>query len=114
MIKPECLCTKHLNGEHGEIHKHKHNFEKKHNMSGRFLPIIQIEPASMKKRHDALAEEINRRNKGGHKSPYEMPDISHLPENQRNAKVDLAYNILDLSMRCEKCAELIKKEYKND
>ena len=58
MIEPKFLCRKHLLGEHGEIHKHKHNFEKKHNMTGR---MGQIFPDKMQERHDLLAEEMLNR-----------------------------------------------------
>ena len=46
MIKPELLCRQHLLGEHSEIHKHKHNFEKGHSIKGRLYPISQKEPLS--------------------------------------------------------------------
>lgn len=54
MLPPEMMCMKHIVGEHGEIHKHLHNFEKKHNLSGRISPIVQISPYLMKQRHDEL------------------------------------------------------------
>lgn len=104
MINPQILCQNHLLGEHGEIHKHKHIFEKKQSIYGRIYPSVQIEPSKMKERHDELAEEMLRRGMK-HKSPYEMPDISYLPEPQRNAKVDIKYNFLDLIDRCSECRE---------
>jgi len=103
MLDPRIMCKKHILGEHGEIHKHRHNFVKKHSIKGRIFPIVQIEPASMKKRHDELAKYLN------HKSEYEMPDISHLPHNQREAKVDKNISISDLSERCEVCRKLMKE-----
>lgn len=108
MIDPKLLCRKHLLGEHGEIHKHKHNFEKHHSMSGRIFPIVLIEPSSMKTRHDELAREMLKRGYN-HQSPFEMPDISYLPENEINALVDMEYNIKDLSNRCPECREEIEK-----
>lgn len=56
MIDPAFLCRKHLLGAHGEIHKHRHTFEKKYSIDGRITPIVQIEPGSMKEEHDRLAE----------------------------------------------------------
>jgi hypothetical protein len=100
------LCQKHLLGEHGEIHKHKHNFEKHHSISGRISPIVLIEPESMQKRHDELAQEMIRRGYN-HQSPYEQPDLSYLSDNERYAKVDLDYNIRDLMDRCPECKERI-------
>lgn len=105
MVDPKLLCNKHLLGEHGEIHKFRHNFVKKHNMAGRMINPSQIDPHKMQERHDILATEMLRR-KMNHKSPYEQPDTSYLPE----ANVDIAYNLRDLSERCETCAHIIKGE----
>ena len=58
MLNPKFLCRKHLLGKHGELHKFKHNFEKKYNMSNRIL-LNQIEPLSMETRHNELVEEIS-------------------------------------------------------
>jgi hypothetical protein len=107
MIDPKKLCRNHLLGEHNEIHKHKHNFEKHHSILGRIYPIVLIEPDNMEKRHNELANEMLARNYN-HKSPYEQPDLSYLPKEQRYAKADVAYNIEDLCDRCEKCRDNLK------
>lgn len=109
MIDPKLLCNKHLLGEHGEIHKHRHNFVKQHNIKGRLFPIVQIEPISMKIRHDELAQEMIHRGMN-HRSPYELPDLSYLPEEFLNRKINLNISITDLISRCEHC----KKKIKND
>ncbi len=101
-IDPKLLCKKHLLGEHYEIHKHKHNFEKHHSISGRISPIVLIEPQNMKIRHDELVKEMIQRGYN-HNSPYELPDLSYLPDNQRYAKADAGYNIADLFDRCSEC-----------
>lgn len=106
MIEPSLLCNKHLLGEHGEIHKHKHNFVKKHNIRGRILPIAQIEPSSMQVRHDDLAAEMAGRGMN-HRSPYEMPDISYLEPIYREAKVDINNSKKDLCSRCAECKRRI-------
>ena len=102
MIDPKFLCRKHLLGEHGEIHKHKHNFVKKHNITGRIVPNVQIEPLSMLNRHDSLVKEMLQRGYN-HNSIYEMPDVSYLPIELRTAKVDIEKSIDDLSERCVEC-----------
>ncbi len=102
-IPPEFMCIRHLSGEHGEIHKHRKTFEKQHSIDRRMSPIVQILPAKMKERHDELAKFLN------HKSKYELPDLSYLPEKYLNAEIDLEYNIKDLSDRCPKCRKLLKK-----
>lgn len=104
MINPRLLCRKHLLGEHGEIHKHKHNFVKHHSIKNRIL-LDQIEPMSMRERHDALAKEMLRR-KFKHKSPYEMPDLSYLPEHERLHKVNQDNALQDLIGRCEECRKM--------
>lgn len=106
MLDPQILCKKHLLGEHGEIHKHRHNFVKKHSITGRIKPIVQIEPQSMQSRHDALAQEMIKRGYN-HQSEYVQPDISYLPQDEQIAKVDLNISIKDLISRCSECKKLI-------
>ena len=102
MVAPNLLCRKHLIGEHGEIHKHKHNFEKHHSITGRIYPIVLIEPDNMQNRHDELAQEMIARGYN-HQSPYAQPDLSHLSNSERFAKVDMEYNLKDLYSRCPEC-----------
>ena len=106
MVDPKLLCKKHLQGEPFEIHLHLHNFQKHHSVTGRISPVVLIEPASMKFRHDLLAQEMLTRG-GKHNSPYEQPDISYLPDWQQEVKADLNYNLKDLTTRCEECAKRI-------
>ena len=109
MVNPKLLCDKHLLGEHGEIHKHRHNFVKQHSISKRVSPVVQIEPNAMETRHDILADEMLHR-KMNHQSPYEQPDISYLPIYERNAVVDINNSLMDLSNRCPECAKRIQNE----
>lgn len=102
MIPTYCLCNKHLIGEHGELHKFHHNFVKKHSIKGRISPKVQIQPLSMKDRHDALVEEMVKRGMC-HNSPYKMPDLTHLPLNLLTAKVDILESVKDLIIRCPAC-----------
>ncbi|MFW6219844.1 MAG: pyrimidine dimer DNA glycosylase/endonuclease V [bacterium] len=113
MINPKYLCNKHLIGEHGEIHKHRHNFIKKHSVLGRLYPIIQIEPMSMLDRHDELVKEMIIRNMN-HKSPYIMPDVSYIDKQYLNLKVDRDYSIRDLMTRCEDCRKRIIEYERNN
>jgi hypothetical protein len=106
-INPELLCNKHLIGEHGEIHKHRHNFVKKHKITNRITPIVQIEPQNMETRHNQLAIEMLRRG-FNHNSPYELPDLSHLNDKERYAKIDINISIRDLKNRCPQCNEKLK------
>ncbi len=101
-IDVKLLCNRHLLGEHGEIHKHRHNFVKRHKISGRIFPVVQIEPERMKIRHDELAREIIRRG-FNHHSPYVLPDLSYLKDEERYAKIDVSISIRDLTNRCDDC-----------
>jgi hypothetical protein len=107
MVDPKVLCNKHLLGEHGEIHKHRHNFVKQHSIAKRISPVVQIEPQSMETRHDALAQEMLRRGMN-HQSPFEQPDISYLPVFEQLAVVDVQNSLRDLSARCPECEKNIK------
>jgi len=109
-IDPSLLCQKHLIGEHGEIHKHRHNFIKKHKITNRITPIVQIEPENMQKRHDELVLEMLKRGYK-HNSPYEQPDLSYLKAEERYAQIDINISIADLTNRCVECAQ---KMIKND
>lgn len=111
MLHPKMLCRKHLLGEHGEIHKHRHNFVKQHRITGRIYPIVLIEPSSMEDRHNILALEFKRRGYN-HESPYTLPDLRHLPEAERKAKANRLYNAVDLSKRCSACEKKIKRYWR--
>lgn len=107
-VLPEELCMQHLSGEHNEIHKHKHNFEKKHSIAGR-VEGNAVEPLSMKTRHDELAAELQKRAvEAGRKpphSPYELPDLSYLPEEHLNYRINQEENRALLRDRCPDCRD---------
>jgi len=88
-----------------EIHKHRHNFVKGHNIGGR---IGQIEPLAMKSRHDELVIEMQRRGYN-HKSTYEQPDLSKYDLD--GFIVNRKVSELDLVNRCSECKKLIEKLY---
>jgi hypothetical protein len=102
MIAPRLLCQSHLLGEHNEIHKHRHNFEKKHSIAGRVSPVVLVEPESMQARHDELADEMGRRGYN-HQSPYTQPGLEHLPPAHRFVVVDRELSVQELAKRCSKC-----------
>lgn len=101
MVKPALMCRSHLLGEHGEIHKHRHNFVKQHSIAGR---RGQIEPLAMQKRHDALAREMLKRGYK-HESPYEQPSTDHLPAVDRRGRVDRKASLRELLDRCQECRD---------
>jgi len=97
MVNPVFLCNKHLLGEHGEIHKHRHNFIRGHSIEGR---RGQIEPISMAFRHDVLTSEMSRR-RMNHQSPYSQPDLSMY--DLTGFTVDKEASLAELVSRCQHC-----------
>jgi hypothetical protein len=106
MIEPHLMCQQHLLGEHGEIHKHRHNFVKGHRIDGR-IEGNAVEPMSMQSRHDELEAEIVKRAIAAGReppcSPFEQPDLSAYPPEQRNYKIDVEAARAMLLERCEDC-----------
>lgn len=106
MIDPKCLCRKHLLGEHGEIHKHRHVFVKGWSIKCRLGVYPQIEPESMQDRHDALASEMLRRGYN-HNSCYNQPNLNNYTKEERTAKVNVSFSIQDLKNRCQDCLKIL-------
>ena len=75
MVDPKTLCRQHLLGEHFEIHKFRHMFIKKQDVSTR-MSRNQIYPDQMKERHDILVAEMLRRGYQ-HCSPYIQPNVDY-------------------------------------
>lgn len=108
MINPKFLCRKHLLGEHGEIHKHRHNFVKKHSIKGRIYPVVLIEPKKMEERHNDLSREMIRRGYK-HESHYEMPDINYLTLKEYFSRVNVDLSISELKSRCPECRKRMEE-----
>lgn len=112
MLPPECLCNKHLLGEHGEIHKHRHVFVQGHSIANRIKYPAQIVPLQMESRHKELAREMWKRGME-HKSSYSLPDLmGKYNPLQLAAIVNIKFNIEDLSSRCSECQDRIIKYFK--
>ncbi len=112
MTDPRLMCMQHLLGEHGEIHKHRHNFVKGHSMAGR-IEINAVEPLSLKTRHDELETEIRRRAvEAGRKppcSPFEQPDLDAYSDEHREYRIDREAARELLVNRCEDCCSRHKE-----
>ena len=102
MLPVHFMCQQHRLGEHAEIHKHRHVFEKGQSIQGRVSPIVQIEPLNMRLRHNLLMLTFKT-----HKFDYTMPDLSAYPDSQINVEVDIEYNLNDLYNRCSKCRKIM-------
>lgn len=114
MIEPKLLCDQHLLGEHGEIHKHRHVFEKQQSITGRVeKDFPDIEPDRMEYRHHELALEMKERG-FNHLSPYECPDLNYLSPSHRMARANIFHNLADLCKRCPDCKQRIMEALGNE
>lgn len=101
MVNTRWLCKKHLLGEHGELHKHRWTFEKKHRKD-KYIANNCIEPMSMETRHTELVAEMELRGYN-HNSPFSQPDVSYLPKEHNEYQVDRQAALDDLISRCPEC-----------
>lgn len=107
MINPKCLCRKHLMGEHVECHMIAGTINKQKSING-FIKNNLIEPESIKKRHDILAEEMIKRNYN-HKSSLIQPNIEYLSNFSKKYKINVESAKKDLYKRCEECKKRFLK-----
>lgn len=115
-ISLKLLCNTHLNGLHGEHHKHAPGFASGKSVKG-YIDNHCIAPATYRQRHDEAEAEMNRRKACGEmggkpiNSPLKVvPTFNHLPPEQFNFTPDLQYNLDKLIARCDECAKRIKQE----
>jgi hypothetical protein len=105
MVNPKLMCRKHLLGEHVELHMFVGCLLRKKTLAGFFEKGL-LEVHSIRSRHQALVEEMQRRGMQHH-SPllkfrsYEMGKI-----NRRQSKKELA-------SRCQECLERMNLERMN-
>jgi hypothetical protein len=96
-VNPKILCTKHLLGNHFEIHTAVGNL---HNNGTWVKSLIEhgyLEPQNFQIRHDELVEEMLRRGYK-HNSPLIINDIK-LPI----GCIDIDKSLSDLFSRCDEC-----------
>jgi hypothetical protein len=113
LCNPAILCRKHLLGEHNEHHKVYGSFRLKRSITG-YIENNCLEPMSLEVRHNELAEEMVNRGYN-HQSPLVQPDISYLPQHEREYKVDKEASLQDLLARCPECKanyDVLKKQVK--
>jgi hypothetical protein len=94
-VDPRLLCRKHLLGEHVETHMFCGS---KTSLEG-YIKKGLVELHNIKKRHDVLVVEMNRRG-WNHKSP-----IEDNPFRERRGVVDSENNLKELATRCKACRE---------
>jgi hypothetical protein len=98
MVDPRIMCRQHLLGEHAELHMIAGNIRLGRSIEG-YVRINAIEPRSIRRRHDELADEINLRGMK-HQSPLDFstdqyPDIT----------IDRQASLRMLIQRCPLCYE---------
>ena len=77
-VHPRIMCDQHLKGEHLEMHMFIGSIKRGTKMHG-YIKNNELEPLTIKSRHDELVEEMQRRGMS-HKSPIndDMGEILHI------------------------------------
>lgn len=104
LCDPKIMCTKHLLGEHLEVHMFLGHLQKKRKIEG-YLKSNCLEPRSIYQRHEDLAIEMIRRG-FHHKSQMNETDFSivlDLPIEHQYWKINKEENLKNLISRCERC-----------
>jgi hypothetical protein len=104
MVDPKMMCRQHLLGEHVELHMFCGTLKKKGSIDG-FIQNQLLEPNSIAKRHEELVKEMEARGMN-HKSPIEVPDLSYLPQNQKEFVVNKETSKAELLRRCQNCKHI--------
>lgn len=94
-VDPEKMCTKHLLGEHVEMHMFVGTINKGVSIQG-YVDKGLVDTTKIKERHDALVVEMTRRGMN-HKSPLEYQDRLSL------GSVDIRESHEELINRCASC-----------
>ena len=102
MVDPHSMCTKHLSGEHVELHMVAGWLRRGRRVDG-WVDTNCLEPLSIARRHAALAREMNRRG-WDHRSPLIQPPVAAYQRPE--ATVDKTAALLELRRRCSACRKL--------
>lgn len=106
LVPTECLCRKHLLGEHVEHHMFVGTILKKKSLKG-YLRDGFVQIHSIVERHEELVKEMKKR---GFNHQSALPDFQSWEE----GKVNIEFNLNDLSTRCCECRERIKKHHEKE
>lgn len=104
MVNPKIMCRQHLLGEHVECHMFAGNLLRKRQITN-YIQFNLLEPKSLISRHTQLVLEMINRGMN-HNSPLPKFDMSYLPEDQLNYKVNSLLSLNELLKRCERCKAL--------
>jgi len=116
MVDPKILCTKHLLGEHVEIHMFVGTIKKGKSLRG-YVDNNLVEPGCFVTRHnDLVREHISR---GGiHKSSLNLNEVIDLVDTLerdiRENNVDSKKSLQELLFRCPRCKERFDSLYASE
>ncbi len=107
MVNPTLLCKNHLMGEYREHFAIAGTLRLKKSITG-YIRNNLIEPLSLEQRFAAIKAEMLRR---GYKPKKQFiaPDMSYLPREQLNYRIDVGSSQADLLNRCTACRANEKK-----
>jgi hypothetical protein len=110
MVDPTQMCSKHLLGEHVELHMFMGSLNKGISMDG-YVRNNLLELPQIAKRHEMLVAEMRRRGYR-HQSPISAEHVHMLeeyyPEEVVNYRIDREAAARDLFERCPRCKERMK------
>lgn len=100
-VSPRILCRQHLLGEHYELHKLVGSIRRGYSITG-YVKKGLVNTRLIKKRHDALATEMRRRNMN-HTSPLRYTDKLKM------GRVNVSASLRELAKRCPECRALQRR-----
>ena len=109
MVPPQCLCRKHLLGEHVELHMLVGTLRRGKSIAG-FLAGGLVAPMDIFQRHEALVQEMLRRGYR-HQSPMSKTvfeeALEHVSPESLKGHVNWKENLAVLRQRCGDCKHRI-------
>ena len=112
MISPRHMCSKHIRGEHYELHLVSGAIAKNVNLNHirALINNRMLDLSKLAERHDELAAELVRRG-GNHKSDLWF-EFDLLPEsmNLSQVSVDASESLRELWCRCPDCRKLMQED----
>ena len=98
-VNPKKMCTRHLLGEHVELHMIVGSLNKGRNLKGH-IEKGQLEIHNIKKRHEQLVKEMKSRD-FKHNSP--LPKFNFKIPKIKTGKINVSANERELAKRCKEC-----------
>jgi len=97
-IDPKLMCTRHLLGEHCEMHMFAGSLDLGRSVAG-FIEKGLVALSRLKTRHDVLATEIEQR---GYRHSSPLKTKKTWP---KAGKIEVEANLIELARRCPECRE---------